>query len=82
MFVVQGPICPYPGARANHQLRMASKSLAASSTSAPELVMESLPFGGEEMPTIPLHEEEMETLARQFAEMEPKIEVPTAPTVS
>ena len=44
--------------------------------------MESLPFGGEEMPTIPLHEEEMETLARQFAEMEPKIEVPTAPTVS
>jgi len=44
--------------------------------------MESLPFGAEEMPTIPLHEVEMEALTSQFAEMDSKIEVPTSPTVS
>jgi len=78
----KGPY-PYPGARANHQLRIASKSLASASASGPpELVMESLPFGAEEMPTIPLHEVEMEALTSQFAEMDSKIEVPTSPTVS
>lgn len=43
--------------------------------------MESLPFGGEEMPTIPLHQDEMDMLSKQFA-AEAKIEVPTSPTVS
>lgn len=61
-------------------LRKAQESLSRGVSSC-ELVMDSLPYGGDAMDTLEVLPSEMTSLAEQFAR-EPEPEVPSAPTVA
>ena len=48
--------------------------------SQPELVLDSVPIGGDEMETLPSMQSELDHLASEFENMD--VEVPAAPTVT
>ena len=61
------------------------KGSSGSSSNTPALVMDSLPFGGDEVDTLPLHSKEMDLLAEEFKNTPAETYkgfVPEAPTVT
>ena len=59
--------------------RKAAESLSQEKA-VPKLVLDSLPFGSDNVETQVLHHSETEHLAKEFAEMETPEPVPTVPT--
>ena len=62
------------------ELRIAKDALAKKSSKHPIMVVESQPFGGDLVETMPIQESELDGLAKSFHAEEP--ELPSAPLVS